>query len=417
MIVPAMDVTLLIFLLVYVAMGFGRLPGFKLDRTGAALVGMLAMIVAGSISASAAWAAIDYQTIALLFGLMVVSAGFVVSGFYAWVAHRIASLNVPPPLLLAILVATGGILSALLTNDVVVVAMTPLLASVSLARKLNPVPFLLAFCFAANTGASGTLIGSPQNMIVAQTLDLSFTGFLRLAGIPGLLSLPIVWGTIAMLYRDRWNLPDSASQVAVHAQPEPVLDRWETAKTGAVTVAVIAAFIFSPWPREMIALGAACALLINRKISSGDVLTKVDGNLLVLIMGLFVVNAAMAATGVPQMLIAEARDFGLNLHEPVTLLWLSAVLSDLVGNSPAVMLLAPLIQGATHPDAVGAALALGTGFSSNLLIFGSLAGIIVVEQAAARGIHISFGEFARAGAPVTLACMIVATIWIVAVYH
>jgi Na+/H+ antiporter NhaD/arsenite permease-like protein len=409
-----MSVTLLIFLLVYVAMGFGRLPGFRLDRTGAALVGMLAMIVAGSISAPAAWAAIDYRTIALLFGLMVVSAGFVVSGFYAWVAERMASLTVPPPLLLAIFVVTGGILSALLTNDVVVVAMTPLLVSVSLARNLNPVPFLLAFCFAANTGSSGTLIGSPQNMIVAQTMDLSFTGFLRIAAIPALLSLPIVWATIALIYRNKWTLPETAASNA-QAQPATELDRWETAKAGIVMIAVIAAFIFSPWPREMIALGAACVLLINRNISSVDVLTKVDGNLLILVMGLFVVNAAMAATGVPQMLIADARDFGLNLHHPAILLWVGAVLSDLVGNNPAVMLLAPLVHGGAHPDQIGAALALGTGFSSNLLIFGSLAGIIVVEQAARRGINISFGEFARAGVPVTLACMAMATLWIVVI--
>jgi len=410
-----MDVTLLIFLLVYIAMGFGRLPGFKLDRTGAALVGMLAMLVAGSISAPAAWDAIDYRTIALLFGLMVVSAGFVVSGFYAWVAHRIASLDVPPPLLLAILVAVGGLLSALLTNAVVVVAMTPLLVSVTLARNLNPVPFLLAFCFAANSGSAGTLIGSPQNMIIAQAMDLSFTGFLRLTALPALLSLPVVWVTVALFYRGRWALADAAKPAAAtHTPPEVALDPWETAKAGVVALAVIAAFVFTAWPRELVALAAACVLLINRKISSGDVLTKVDGNLLILVMGLFVVNAAMASTGLPQMLIEDARAFGLDLHHPVTLLWIGAVVSDLVGNSPAVMLLAPIAHGGPDPDGIGAALALGTGFSSNLLVFGSLAGIIVVEQAAARGIRISFSEFARAGIPVTLVCMTVATIWIVA---
>ena len=412
-----MDVTLLIFLLVYVAMGFGRLPGFRLDRTGAALVGMLAMLVTGSISGQAAWAAIDYRTIALLFGLMVVSAGFVVSGFYAWVAQQIASLDVRPPFLLAILVTAGGLLSALLTNDVVVLAMTPLLISVTLARKLNPVPFLLAFCFAANTGSAGTLIGSPQNMIIAQVLDLSFTEFLRLAGLPALLSLPVVWATVAFLYRDRWALEGEAPTAATTAASKVVLDRWETIKTSIVALAVIAAFVFSPWPRELVALAAACVLLMNRTISSGNVLSKVDGNLLVLIMGLFVVNAAMATTGLPQMVIAEARALGLNLHQPEILLWVGAGVSDLVGNNPAVMLLAPLVHGGLYPNSIGAALALGTNFSSNMLIFGSLAGIIVVEQAATRGVHISFGEFARAGLPVTLICMIIATIWIVAIGH
>lgn len=156
-----MDITLLIFLLVYVAMGAGKLPSTMVDRTGAAVVGALAVMAAGGISAKAAWDAIDYRTVGMLFGLMVVSAAFVVSNFYAWTAQRVASLNVAPPMLLAVLVGVGGGLSALLTNDVVVVAMTPLLVSLRLARGLNPVPFLLAFCFAANAGSSGTLIGSP----------------------------------------------------------------------------------------------------------------------------------------------------------------------------------------------------------------------------------------------------------------
>ena len=108
-------------------------------------------------------------------------------------------------MLLAILVAVAGLLSAVLTNDVVVVAMTPLLVAVTLSRGLNPVPFLLAFCFAANTGSAGTIIGSPQNMIAAQGLGLSFTGFLRVAALPALVSLPLVWGVTALLYRNRWQ--------------------------------------------------------------------------------------------------------------------------------------------------------------------------------------------------------------------
>lgn len=179
-----MDTTLFFFLMVYITMGLGKLPGFKVDRTGAAIVGALAMMAAGSISAKAAWMAIDYRTIGMLFGLMVVSGAFAESGFYAWTAQRVATLSVGPVALLGVLVVVGAFLSSILTNDVVVVAMTPLLISITLARGLNPVPFLLAFCFAANTGSAGTLIGSPQNMIAAQELGISFTGFLSVAGLP-----------------------------------------------------------------------------------------------------------------------------------------------------------------------------------------------------------------------------------------
>jgi Na+/H+ antiporter NhaD/arsenite permease-like protein len=409
-----MGLTLAIFLLVYVAMGFGKLPGFKVDRTGAAVVGALAMMVAGSIGPKAAWDSIDYTSVGMLFGLMVVSAAFVVSGFYAWTAQRVALLPVSPPVLLAVLVAVGGGLSALLTNDVVVVAMTPLLVSLTLARGLNPVPFLLAFCFAANTGSAGTLIGSPQNMIAAQQLGLSFNGFLAIAGLPALASLPLVWAIVAVIYRGRWTLPSNATMPAPATAPAPMpLDRLETLKAGVVTLIVVLAFIFSDWPRELIALGGAGVLLINRQIASSDMLRHVDGNLLLLIMGLFVVNAAMAATGLPQDLLNAMRATGLDLNDPLALYLVGGTLSNIVGNNPAVMLLIPFLTPGTQAEALGAALALGTGFSSNLIVFGSLAGIIVVEQAAASGVKISFREFARAGVPVTLACMIMAAGWIV----
>lgn len=412
-----MGVTFLIFLLVYVAMGFGKLPGFKVDRTGAAIVGALAMMVAGSISAKDAWDSIDYSSVGMLFGLMVVSAAFVVSGFYGWTAHKVATLPVSAPVLLAVLIGVGGLLSALLTNDVVVVAMTPLLVSVTLARGLNPVPFLLAFCFAANTGSAGTLIGSPQNMIAAQQLGLSFNGFLMVAAVPALLSLPLVWLIIVALYRGRWALSQGEGEHPVAATLDaPALDMAETLKAGGITFLVVLAFVVSDWPRDLIALGAAGVLLINRKIASSDMMKHVDGNLLLLIMGLFVVNAAMAATGLPQTLLNDMRAAGLNLNDPLSLFFVSGVLSNVVGNNPAVMLLVPFLDpghSASLADGLGAALALGTGFSSNLIVFGSLAGIIVVEQAAACGVKISFGEFARAGVPVVAACVLLAVAWIV----
>ncbi len=407
-----MTLTLLIFLTVYVAMGLGHIPGVKVDRTGAAVVGALAMMAAGRISPQAAWDAIDYRTVGLLFGLMVVSAGFVVSGFYAWTAERVATLDVRPPVLLAILVAVSGLLSSVLTNDVVVVAMTPLLVALTLSRGLNPVPFLLAFCFAANAGSAGTIIGSPQNMIAAQGLGLSFTGFLRVAGLPALLSLPIVWAIVAFLYRDRWHAPGSTAPAHAAAVTPVAVNHWETTKVALVTLAVIVAFVASDWPRELIALSAAGLLLINRKIASADMMKHVDGNLLLLLMGLFVVNAALAETHLPQRLIADLRDAGFDLHQPLWLFLVASALSNIVGNNPAVMLLVPYLGAGGDPDALGAALALGTGFASNLIVFGSLAGIIVVEQAASQGVKISFGEFARAGVPTTIACMAVAAAWI-----
>ena len=408
-----MNVTLLIFILVYIAMGFGKLPGFKIDRTGAAVVGALAMMALGSISAQAAWQAMDYKTLGLLFGLMVISGAFAVSGFYAWTAQKVALLPISPAKLLAVFVLVSGVLSSMLTNDVVVVAMTPLLVSITLARGLNPIPFLLAFCFAANAGSVGTMIGSPQNMIAAQALDVSFVELLKLAGVPALGSLVIVWGVVAWLYRGRWTLPQQAASAPAATQAAPVvLNVTETLKAALVMAVTVVLFVLDIWPQEIVALGAAGILLVNRSIASSDVLQEVDGNLLLLIMGLFVVNAAMAATGLPQQVLGDLKHMGVNLDAPQSLFWTSAVLSNIVGNNPAVMLLVPYLQAGANSDALCAALALGTGFSSNMVIFGSLAGIVVVEQAKASGVNISFMDFAKAGLPVALICLLLSALWI-----
>ncbi|WP_265693485.1 ArsB/NhaD family transporter [Providencia rustigianii] len=407
-----MTLTIVVFVLVYVAMAFGKLPGFKVDRTGAAVIGALAMMAIGSITPPNAWNAIDYRTIGMLFGLMVVSTSFVVSGFYSWTANRVAMLKVSAPTLLAVLIAVGGLLSALLTNDVVVVAMTPLLVSITLSRGLNPIPFLLGFCFAANNGATGSLIGSPQNMIAAQGLDISFVGLLQASAIPALLSLPITWAILVCLYRNRWYLEKQSSGAPISTSPSATLNTWETAKAGIITLAVIVAFVVSDIPKELIALTAAGFLLLNRSIASSDMLKLVDGNLLLLIMGLFVVNAAFSGTGLPQQMLNDLRAHGVELNNPLVLFLVTGVLSTIVGNNPSVMLLVPFLTPDGNADSLGAALVLGSGFSSNLFIFGSLAGIIVVEQAAAYGVKISFSEFAKSGGIVAAFCMLLATAWI-----
>lgn len=406
-----MTLTVAIFLATYVAMAVGRLPGFRVDRTGAALLGAIAMLVFEKIDTDAAWASVSFPTMALLFGLMIVSGAFAVSGFYGWLAARTAALSLGPARLLAVMIVTSGLLSSILTNDVVVVAMVPLLVQLCQARRLNTTPFLLGFAFAANSGSAGTIIGSPQNMIIAQGLDLGFVGLMRAAMLPSLLSLVVIWGVLVVLYRGRWRLDGAAPVSAAVAPPQVPLDRIEVAKAAIVTALVVAAFCLTEWPRELIALAAGAVLLLNRRIASADVMKHVDGDLFILLGGLFVVNAAFASTGIPQRMIADLTQWGLDLRHPVALLFGSGVLSDIVGNNPAVLLLMPYLQGG-DPEQTGAAMALGTAMASNAVVFGSLAGIIVVEEAAKRGAPVSLAEFSRAGVPVSLISMLIAAGWL-----
>ena len=409
-----MELTLFIFFLVYLAMGLGSLPFFRVGRTGAAVIGGMAMLTIGSITPQQAWNAIDYSTMGMLFGLMVVSAACVVSGFYGWLARKAASSNVSERALLAILIVVGGVMAAFLTNDVVAVSMCPLLLSITMARGLNPVPFLLGFCFAANTGAAGTIIGSPQNIIAAQKLNLSFAAVSEITAVPALLSLPVIWLVITYLYRDRWKLamPATDGNGAPGETEPPPFSVGETLKAAVTAFAVVVAFVFSDWPRETVALTAAGVLLLSRRVSSKSLLHEVDGELILLIMGLFVVNAGLSATGLPQQLVTYLAAEGINLNNPTVLFLISSVVSDLVGNNPAVMMLVPYLRVGGDANYLGAALSLGTHFSSNLVVFGSLAGIIMVEQAKDRGVKISGAEFSKAGVLVTAATMIIAAVWL-----
>lgn len=396
--------TVIVFALVYVAMALGALPGFKVDRAGAALIGALALQVTGVITEEKAWQSVDYNTMALLFGLMVVSAQFTMSGFYTVITDRLAALEVGPPILLATIIAAAGLLSALLTNNVVAVAMAPLLVSACGARRLNPVPFLLALGFAANAGSVATIIGSPQNMIVSAQLNLPFLTYTAATIVPALFALAAVWLVLVLRYRGKW-----ASAGIVGEEPERIpFDRGEAVKGVVVALLVLAAFVFTQIPRVHVALGAAGVLLLNRRFASRNMLGEVDASLLIMLFGLFIVNAAFAATGLTGQMITELSHQGVVLTDPEWLFAITAVLSDVVGNTPAVILLDPYLKG----TGAGIAVTLASAFSSNLIVFGSLATIIVVEAAKDRGIAISFAEFSKSGVPITVITMLFAVVWV-----
>ncbi|HLV02579.1 MAG TPA: SLC13 family permease [Acidobacteriota bacterium] len=289
-----MDVFVLaVFILVYLGMILGGLPGLALDRTGVAVLGAIALLAAGRVSPGEAWGAIDVSTIGLLFGLMIVSAQFRLGGFYARVARRIAAAQVRPTTLLALLVAASGLLSAILANDIVCLAMTPLMIEGCARRGLNPLPYLLGLACASNVGSAATLIGNPQNMLIGQALNLSFGGYLLDGGIPALIGLVMVWTVIAWQHRGKWRCETELPPVEA-----PPFDSWQTGKAIAVTAALMAAFLLAPWPRDIVGLTAAGILLLSRRMATRTLLALVDWPLLVLFFGLFVVNHALEAADV-----------------------------------------------------------------------------------------------------------------------
>jgi Na+/H+ antiporter NhaD/arsenite permease-like protein len=400
-----------VFLLVYAGMVLGRVPRLRLDRTGIALLGAIAMVLVDGSSLEEATNAVDVPTLALLFALMVVSAQLRLGGFYGWVATAIARAAAGPATLLGLLVVTAGVLSAVFSNDVVCLATAPVLVRACRRRGLDPVPFLLALACAANVGSAATLIGNPQNMLIGQALGLSFADYMLEAAVPTLLGLGVTWGVIAYRQRDHWRGGDAATGDVVAAAEGPApanLDRWQTAKGLAAATFLMVAFLFLPWSREVVALAAAGLLLTSRRLHSRDMLGLVDWQLLVLFIGLFVVNDALARTGLPAEAVASLQRGGIDLTHPPWLFAATALLSNAVSNVPAVMLLLPL---ATHPSS-GPLLALVSTLSGNLLVVGSIANIIVVETAARDGIDIDWRRHALTGVPVTLATLALAALYL-----
>ncbi|MBV8034874.1 anion transporter [Roseateles sp.] len=399
---------LLIFGLVYLGMILGGLPFLQLDRTGIGLLGAIAVIATEAVSVEQAARSIDLPTLLLLFAFMVVSAQMRLGGFYDWVTARLSALAVSPPTLLGMLIAVVALLSAVFSNDIVCLAVAPVLVDACMRRSLDPVPFLLGLACAANVGSAATLIGNPQNMLIGQTLQLSFAGYAAEAAVPVLAGLALTWAVIVVRVQGRWQLAGGATPEIRPGFGTQDLDRWQTVKGMMAALAILLAFLFAPWPREVVALTVAGVLLMSRQLHSSRMLGLVDWELLVLFMGLFVVNDALQRTGVPAQLVTDSAALGFHLDHPVPLFGATFVLSNLVSNVPAVMLLLPL---AHHPLS-GPLLALASTFAGNLFIVGSIANIIVVDAAKRRGIFIDWRQHARIGVPVTIATMAVTALYL-----
>ena len=399
-------VVLVVFALVYLGMILGGLPFLQLDRTGVALLGAIALVAIGALTPEQAALSIHLPTLLLLFSFMVISAQMRLGGFYTRVTLEMADLRISPSALLALVIGMVAALSAVFSNDVICLAMAPVLADACLARRLDPVPYLIGLACAANVGSAATLIGNPQNMLVGQVLALDFGGYFLEAIVPVLLALAATWGILAWQQRGRWRTvlddppPERRHEYAVY-------DRWQTSKGLGVAAALVAAFLFTDLPREVLALGGAGLLLMSRKLHSHKMLGLVDWELLVLFIGLFVVNHALAETGLTAHAIEWLAGAGVALAEAAPLFAAAFVLSNVVSNVPAVMLLLP---AATEPFS-GPLLALVSTLAGNLFIVGSIANIIVVEAARRRGIAIDWRTHARAGVPVTVASLAFTAAW------
>ena len=397
-----------VFAVVYLGMFLGGLPRLKLDRSGVALLGAIAVIALTGETVQDAARAVDLPTIVLLFAFMVVSAQMRLGGFYTAVTRRVAALPLPRSGLLAVLIVVAGVMSAVFSNDVVCLAMTPVVARSCLQRSLNPLPFLIGLACAANIGSAATLIGNPQNMLIGSVMQLHFADYLRQALPPVAASLLLLWLWLAWGPGSRAALGRTFDAGLAQSDDEPAFDAWQTAKGLCVATVLLLIFLFTDWPRDVAALVGAGVLLLSRRLHSAQVMGFVDWQLLLLFIGLFVVNHAFESTGLALSAVAWLGAQGVHLAEPGPLLVAGVALSNLVSNVPAVMLLLPHLKDSS----AGVMLALVSTLAGNLLLVGSIANLIVVDLARKSGIHIDWKQHAAIGIPVTLGTLLLVWVWL-----
>ncbi|MEQ1631306.1 MAG: SLC13 family permease [Planctomycetota bacterium] len=402
-----MDPVLAVFVAVYVGMVLGRVPFLALDRSGIALLGGIALLATGSVSLDQAFASLDAATLCLLFGLMLLSAQLQLSGFYSKVTRALAARTTSPRRLLAELIITSGALSAFLTNDVVCLAIAPVLVDVCRRRALDPVPFLLGLAAASNTGSAATLLGNPQNLLIGEALQMSFAGYLRYGVPTAVLGLAFTWWWLQRAYRGRFERSTEGT-----AQPDIAFHRGATTKGLVLLAVLVLAMVVCPLPRAVLALLCGGAVLWSRRFATRAVLHHVDLPLLLLFAGLFVINGALSQAGYPERWLAAAAEVGLDVQQPIALFAVTALGSNVVSNVPLVMLLLPAAQ---HPLA-GPILALSSTLAGNLLLIGSIANLIVVEQARRCAVTPVHGSWARVhfatGLPITIGTMAIAVLWL-----
>ncbi len=384
-----------IFALAYLVLARGNLPPLRLDRAGAALVGAVAMVVSGAVSPEEAQAAISFPTLMLLLGMMIVVANLRLSGAFTVGARLVLARARTPRGLLALTIALAGVLAAVFINDVVCLVLTPLVLDVTASLGLDPVPFLLALATAANVGSVATITGTPQNMIVAGFAGLDYLHFAaRLAPVAGL-GLVVNYAVIALLYRRRL-----APRPLPLLPPRPRHLPWPLLwKSAAVSLGALAGFV-AGFPTHLVALAAGAVLLLTRRLRPERIYADIDWTMLLMFGGLFVVVRGLEATGLQE---AALRTIGPSrLGHPLVLAGVTVALSNLVSNVPAVLLFRPLLPHLGPPHAAGLLLASASTLAGNLTLLGSVANLIVVEQARRRGVHVSWRDHLKVGVPVTV---------------
>jgi Na+/H+ antiporter NhaD/arsenite permease-like protein len=387
-----------IFSLTYVLISGRRLKILPLNRPASALLGAVLMVACGILTPEQVYRSVDYDTLVLLLGMMLISAYLYLAGFFDWAADWILRRAKSAESLLLYLVCTSGILSALLVNDTVCLMLTPLVVMVMVRGKLPLPPYLLALAMSANLGSVATLVGNPQNMIIGHASKIPFLRFSASL-------LPVAIAGLAIQYVIlRFGFRRVLSEAVIHrpeTRPKP-LDHRLLAITIIVLGLVFVGFVAGLNLSWTAMAGGALVMVLARR-DTHDVLKLVDWHLLVFFAALFAVVEGLNGTGLPDQIYQAVQNvFGASaMRQAWNLAWFSVIGSNIFSNVPFVLVAGKWINNFAQPELMWKVMALATTFAGNLTILGSVANIIVVESARPH-VEIGFWDYARFGIPVTI---------------
>jgi Na+/H+ antiporter NhaD/arsenite permease-like protein len=385
---------ILIFLGTYLVLVIGRLPWSRVDRTGGCIIGASLMIFFGVLDVKQAVAAVDFDTIILLFGMMIVVANLRLSGFFSAVAEWVVEHAHAPFVLLIAIVVVAGFFSAFFVNDTMCLVLTPLVLEITHRLRRTPLPYLLAVAMAANIGSVATVTGNPQNMMIGSFSGIHYRTFAAALSPVALAGLVLTVALIAAVYHREFR---NQQKVALERRPART-HRALMWKSLTVSAGMIG-FFFAGWPVPKVALMAGALLLVTRSVKPEKIYREIDWSLLVLFIGLFIVVAGVETTALPNDVFGAAQRF--HLDRAYVLSAFAALLSNIVSNVPAVLVFKPFIAHLGDPSRAWLTLAMSTTLAGNLTILGSVANLIVVQKAR-HAVHIGFWDYLKVGAPLTV---------------
>ena len=401
---------IVIFGFTYLLISGRRLKILPLYRPAAALLGAVLMVSCGVMTPEEVYRAVDYDTLVLLLGMMLISAYLFLAGFFEWAADWILRAAKTPRSLLLHLICTSGILSALLVNDTVCLMLTPLVVAVMVRGKLPLPPYLLALAMSANLGSVATLVGNPQNMIIGHLSGIPFLHFSASLLPVAVAGLAIQYAVLGFGFRK------TLAQAVIHrpeAKPRP-LDRKLLTMTFAVLGLVFVGFVAGLNLAWTALAGGALVMVLARR-DTHEVLKLVDWHLLVFFAALFVVVEGLNGTGLPDQAYARLHPvFGRTADSQAwNLAWFAALGSNVFSNVPFVLVAGKWIGSFAQPELMWKVMALATTLAGNLPILGSVANIIVVESARGHA-EVGFWDYAKFGIPVTILTTIVGMVILLA---